>query len=830
MSNWMKLRTWFRGRAACARSAAARSAAARAGRAPRVRLRLESLEERLAPAVNSDFRGIIGLDAVQANYPYLGQGYSVAVLDTGINYNDPYLGGGWGKRVIAGWNFVANNDNPMDDNGHGTFVAGEIGSSNPAYPGVAPDVNLIALKVLDANNNGTWANIDAGLKWVIAHQAQYNIVAVNLSLGSGNYTTDSFNILESDLATLKQDGVFISVASGNNFGTYNSAPGLAYPAVDPDVVSVGATWAGSYGSVSFFGVTDSNTAPNEIAGFTQRDAALSLLAPGAWITSEALAGGTTQYGGTSMAAAVVTGSAVIIHQALDTANQSSAATESGILSIMQSTGTPIKDNNAASTGTPTGLTFRQLNLKAAVDSIASLPASVSGPLTLAPIANQTIAPGGSTTVSLSTSAANGAAYTLTPQLVNLPALAYQLHQQLGLSYTGSYYLNKDGMNEKWLLDRNRNWYFILPDGEFRRWAGTNAASMQASNLVAMFDPTYYANPMQLWYTPYVAFQPISLTITGNTLAIKATSPTWTGQVPVRVMASNGVSEVTQTFNLSVAAPAAAVASPPVLGALPNLTVAHSQNPLLVALSATDPAGRPMTFAAQVLATNGTTPPVTATVTGNQLSLSPAASFAGTYSVVVTVSDGVLSSSAKFMVTVTDTPPQLAAIAPQTMTTGQNSLTVPLSGSDADGDSLTYTATVLTPSAALYQLSQQLGGLHPYNGSYYTNEWGLGEKWLVSSNGTWYGLFPNGNLYRWAGLITTTMTSANLVATLDPSVYTYPPLLWNAQPAVAPPLTLSVQGNQLVVQRPAGLTGVFQVQVAVSDGVSSATQTFYLTLS
>src|SRR5438270_12186873 len=122
MSNWMKLRTWFRGRAA----------AARAGRAPRVglrlrvRLRIESLEERLAPAVNSDFRGIIGLDAVQANYPYRGTGYSVAILDTGVNYNDPNLGGGWGKRVIAGWNFIANNGNPMDDNGNGTFVAGEI--------------------------------------------------------------------------------------------------------------------------------------------------------------------------------------------------------------------------------------------------------------------------------------------------------------------------------------------------------------------------------------------------------------------------------------------------------------------------------------------------------------------------------------------------------------------------------------------------------------------------------------------------------------------------------------------------------------------------------
>ena len=45
-----------------------------------------------------------------------------------------------------------------------------------------------------------------------------------------------------------------AVASGNNFATYNSTPGLAYPAVNPDVVSVGATWAGNYGSVSFFAI------------------------------------------------------------------------------------------------------------------------------------------------------------------------------------------------------------------------------------------------------------------------------------------------------------------------------------------------------------------------------------------------------------------------------------------------------------------------------------------------------------------------------------------------------------------------------------------------
>src|SRR6516162_8965607 len=151
MTPWKKLRAWLRGS----------DQAVRAPRSGRVRPAIELLEDRLVPSASSDFRGIINLPAAQAAYPYRGDGYSVAILDTGVNYNLPDLGGGWGKRVIAGWNFVNNTSDPMDDNGHGTFVAGEIGSSSADFPGIAPDVNIVAVKVLDANKNGTWTNIDA---------------------------------------------------------------------------------------------------------------------------------------------------------------------------------------------------------------------------------------------------------------------------------------------------------------------------------------------------------------------------------------------------------------------------------------------------------------------------------------------------------------------------------------------------------------------------------------------------------------------------------------------------------------------------------------------
>src|SRR5439155_25502285 len=120
---------------------------------------------------------------------------------------------------------------PVDDNRHGTHLAGIIGSSNPSAPGIAPDVHFVALKVLDANMNGSWAAVDSALQWVIAHKAQYNIVDVNLSLGSGNYASNPYPLLENDFSALKSLGIFTAVAAGNRYYTFNSQPGLAYPAI-----------------------------------------------------------------------------------------------------------------------------------------------------------------------------------------------------------------------------------------------------------------------------------------------------------------------------------------------------------------------------------------------------------------------------------------------------------------------------------------------------------------------------------------------------------------------------------------------------------------------
>ena len=875
----------------------------------RFRPTVEMLEDRLAPTA-STFQSVIGLPQVQSQYPYTGAGYSVAVLDTGIDYNNTNLGGGFGAghRVVAGYDFINNDANPMDDNGHGTLIAGIIGSSSPTLPGIAPKVNLIDLKVLDSHMNGNWTAIDSALQWVVSHRTQFNIVAVNLSLGSGNYTANPYALLESDFATLKNAGVFTAISSGNSFYTYNSQPGIAYPATSPSVVSVGATWAGNFGSNTWSsGATDYASATDQILSVTQRSSALSILAPGAWITSDGMNNTTQTMGGTSMAAAVVTGSAVLIHQAYDSTGKGALATQDNILHLMQTTGVTVVDNDAKDSNVvPTGLSFKRLNLAAAIASLGQpLPA-----LTLAPIANQTLAVGTTIVVPLSVTSPTGSPITFTATELYLPALAYQLKQQYGFNYLGSYYPNLRNANEKWIVGTGNVWYCILPNGELRRYVNSMTETLTPANLVATLDPSYY------WNAPYAGMPPTVIGVSGGKLSIRSPAY-WVGTYSVIVSASDGRFTVQQAFNVTEV-PAN---SPPVLAPIASQTMTHSQHTRTLALSATDADKDPITFSAQVLPINGQTPavalslqgnqltinpalgfvgtctvqvsatdgkatvtqtftvtvtntaptlgaiangtashgvdtsvslpgsdadgdaltytaqvlpvngqaaPISATVQGNQLTLHPTAPVVGTFTVQVTVSDGVASASTTFNLTLTNAAPTLGAITAQTMAKGQISLSVPLSVGDADGDKLTVQAVAQIPDAAAYQLNQQYKFQAP-NATYYLNLWGQNEKWLLANN-AWYLLLPTGKLYRWGGSVAATLQSANLIATLDSKFYVEPRLLWNANPPVPPPITFSVQGNQLTIQRPATLTGVFSIDVTVSDGFTSVKQTIVVTLN
>src|SRR5438270_4472631 len=146
---------------------------------------LESLESRrlLSAAVWSQQDQFIGLDKATQNYPGItGRGETVVLIDRGVDYNHYALGNGEGvgHKIVAMWDFQDGTPDvfPYDGDAHGTGSAGQVAGDPHVvggllYQGVAPGVNLVALKVNDTND------ATAAFNWVIANQAQYNIVAVN---------------------------------------------------------------------------------------------------------------------------------------------------------------------------------------------------------------------------------------------------------------------------------------------------------------------------------------------------------------------------------------------------------------------------------------------------------------------------------------------------------------------------------------------------------------------------------------------------------------------------------------------------------------------------
>ena len=94
-----------------------------------------------------------------------GEGMVVAIIDTGIDYTHPDLGGGLGPehKVMGGYDFIEDDEDPMDDHGHGTHVAGIV-AANGEVAGVAPEARLLAYKVLDFTGRGTQSDIIAGIE------------------------------------------------------------------------------------------------------------------------------------------------------------------------------------------------------------------------------------------------------------------------------------------------------------------------------------------------------------------------------------------------------------------------------------------------------------------------------------------------------------------------------------------------------------------------------------------------------------------------------------------------------------------------------------------
>jgi len=325
---------------------------------------LGDLEQSLASAHDTT-----GLDDVRADYGFTGGGQTVVVIDSGIAYDHYALGGGFGEnyRVVGGWDFTGENDNDPYDDGpegsHGTHVAGIIGSSDSVNEGVAPDVDLVGLRVFDDAGNGFFSWVENALDWVHDNRDSFEnpITAVNLSLGT-NWNSDTLPLwanLENEFAQLKADGIFIAVSAGNSFSANNAngsttydEPGLSYPAASPHVVPVMSS-----DDSGFF------------SSFSQRHQR-GIAAPGRFIRSTVpdYAGNNNNvtddfanFSGTSMAAPYVAGSSVIIREAMEFVGMT-GITQDTIYDHMRATADTLHD-------TATDQDYLRLNVGAAIDAL-----------------------------------------------------------------------------------------------------------------------------------------------------------------------------------------------------------------------------------------------------------------------------------------------------------------------------------------------------------------------------------------------------------------------------------------------------------------------------
>lgn len=163
---------------------------------------------------------------------YLGQDVVVAIVDSGIDYNHPALGGGFGAgfKVESGYDFVGDDyepgdvyipdEDPQDCNGHGTHVAGIIGSSNEVVPGVAPSARLRAYKVFGCGGSTYEDVIVAG--FLRAFEDGADIISASLGSNRGFVDTPLAEVA----TTIQAAGTFVSIAAGNS-GERKSTHGLS---------------------------------------------------------------------------------------------------------------------------------------------------------------------------------------------------------------------------------------------------------------------------------------------------------------------------------------------------------------------------------------------------------------------------------------------------------------------------------------------------------------------------------------------------------------------------------------------------------------------------
>ncbi|MEX0792251.1 MAG: S8 family peptidase [Pirellulaceae bacterium] len=231
----------------------------------------------------------------------------VAVIDTGVDYTHPDLASNmWVNPYssgvngfvgdVHGYNFVSNTGDPMDDNHHGTHVAGTIaaaGNNGQGISGVAWNTSIMALKTLSASGSGYTSDAVRAVNYVTMMRTQFdvNVRVINASWGGTGYSA----ALDSAIQASADAGILFVSAAGNSGGNNDWQPHYPSNYDSPNMISVAAT--NSNGDLASFSNYGQST--------------VHIAAPGVGIRSTVIGGGYAQMSGTSMAAPHVTGVAAL---------------------------------------------------------------------------------------------------------------------------------------------------------------------------------------------------------------------------------------------------------------------------------------------------------------------------------------------------------------------------------------------------------------------------------------------------------------------------------------------------------------------------------------
>ncbi|MBI2664084.1 S8 family serine peptidase [Candidatus Woesearchaeota archaeon] len=265
-------------------------------------------------AVDSGANAQIRADLVQSS-GNSGEGNKVVVLDTGYNYNHQELN----SSYLGGKDFVNDDTDPLDDNGHGSHVSGIITADgvDAKAKGVAPLAGIIAGKVLDSSGSGYFSDVVAAIYWAVDGEDgvagdvcvtdnstnetactndDFNADAISISLGTSSpYTYKGFcdSVLPDLTNAIKYSrdrNVIVVVAAGNSGGSGVSIPGCI-----------------SYSTT--VGAVDSS---DKIARWSGKGSAVDISAPGVSIYSSWLGSEYMTASGTSMATPMVSGTAALV--------------------------------------------------------------------------------------------------------------------------------------------------------------------------------------------------------------------------------------------------------------------------------------------------------------------------------------------------------------------------------------------------------------------------------------------------------------------------------------------------------------------------------------